>query len=323
VAFQAVGVWVAAEHHRPQQRVTILHCRENGLTKGLRKELHFANFIGNRHVPTFYRLSQRRDAHALHLIDVYPILGYLHRTRMPGRRQESHVPIERHDPESLADTPALQILRVETGGSEMHAGHHLADQCCLAATGLAGHQIGRFQTLTLRRNRYPIADKHNGTSIGESRVKQRVFGSQSTRPWSPLSVSLITFILPAGGAVLTIQNLARLQIVNSLTARRQAVGVVLLYGLGFAIILALAPVQADGVPRLDAGTYSVVQFGFAAAAYLVQRGPFRAWVAKQTSGTSHWTSGVLTAVIYQLLATVITVPIYAGVAAFISSAGTP
>lgn len=320
---QPIGVGIATQHYRAQQRVPFSDRGEDGLAKGPGEKLHFPDFVGNHHMPPIHRLAQRRNAHSLHFIDIHPVLRYAHRTGVPAGCQERHVAIERHNPEPFADTSALQILGIEPGSPEMHPGYHLPDQGCFAATGLPGYQIRRLQTLTLYRNRYPIADKHNGTSIGEPRVKQRVVGPGPVRPWSPLSVSLITFILPAGGAVLTIQNLARMQIVNSQKARRQTMGIVLLYALGFAVILAVAPVQADGVPRLDAGTYSVIQFGFAFAAYAVQRGPFRAWIVNQASGTSAWTSGILTAVMYQLLAILITVPIYAGVAAFVSPAVKP
>lgn len=323
VAFQAVGIRITTQHDCAQQWMPVAHRGEDDLAKSLGQELHLANFIGNRHVTPFHGLPQRRHTHALHLIDIHAILRNMHRTRMAGGREKSHVAIERYNPKSLSDSAALQVLSIETGSPQVHARHDLPDQGRFAATGLPGHQVRRFQTLTLCRNRYPIADTDNGTSIGESQVKQHVFRSQSTRPWSPLSVSLITFFLPAGGAVLTIQNLARLQTVNPLQARRQTIEIVILYALGFAIILSLAPIQAGGTPRLDAGTYSVIQFGFAAAAYAVQRGPFRAWKVKQTSGTSAWTSGVLTALIYQLLAIFITVPVYAGVAAVVSSTVIP
>lgn len=140
--------------------------------------------------------------------------------------------------------------------------------------------------------------------------------SRATRPWSPLSVSIITFLLPAGGAVLTVQNLARLREGDPPRLRWQTAGVVVIYAVGLAIILALAPIQA-GVPRLDDGTYTIIQVGFAIAAYAVQRAPFRAWALRQASGTSAWTSGVLTALVYQIVAILLTVPVYAGVAVLV------
>lgn len=154
-------------------------------------------------------------------------------------------------------------------------------------------------------------------------MKQQVFRTDPTRPWSPLSVSLITFLLPAGGAVLTVHNLARLRETDSAGVRRESIAVVLLYAFGFALILTTAPIQADGIPQLDSGTYSVIQFGLAIAAYIAQRVPFRMWTEKHARQTSAWTSAVLTALIYQLLAIFITVPVYVGVISLVGSASAP
>lgn len=159
----------------------------------------------------------------------------------------------------------------------------------------------------------------NGTSIREAFVRSLLDRTKSNAPWSPLSVAVITFILPAGGAVLTVHNLARIQGGDNSQVRRQTVGIVLLFALGLAIILALAPVQSNGAPRLDTDTYTVVQFGVAVAAYVVQRAPFRAWHQSHVVRPSAWTTGVLTALIYQFLAILATVPIYAGVAVLAAS----
>lgn len=161
--------------------------------------------------------------------------------------------------------------------------------------------------------------QNNGTSIREGYVRSLLNPTQHSIPWSPLSVAVISFILPAGGAVLTLHNLRRLHILDEAQMRPFTIGVILVYAFGMSILLALGPTQASGTPQLDPDAYSVVQFGFAAAAYLVQRAPYRLWHKSNVGRPGSWTSGVVTSLIYQFLGILATVPIYAVIAVFVSA----
>ncbi|HLJ65916.1 MAG TPA: hypothetical protein VKX16_00980 [Chloroflexota bacterium] len=141
-------------------------------------------------------------------------------------------------------------------------------------------------------------------------------------PWTPLSVALIAFILPAGGAILTIRNLERLRQFDARVARQLSIAVVVLFAVGLTVLISSAPRTTSGMLQPDATATSILQFGVAAGSYLVQRAPFRAWrLANQRNRTSPWIGGAGLAALYTLLTIVGVLPLY--LVAQILGAGTP
>jgi hypothetical protein len=125
-----------------------------------------------------------------------------------------------------------------------------------------------------------------------------------------LSVTVITFVFPFGGVVLTLQNLGRLALVERSDVRRLSALLVVVFALGLTALLCIAGVSPTGSPKVDTDTWTILSVGFALVAYVVQRSPFRAWLAADPRGTSTWLSGILTAVLYQLLPVLLAIPLY-------------
>lgn len=96
-------------------------------------------------------------------------------------------------------------------------------------------------------------------------------------PWRPLTVSMLAFFLPAGGAILTIRNLERLEEITPKAARKLLLltGVVFAFGLAFLVLVAQKDKSGHLVP--DSGAYLILSVGVAMVSYLAQRPAFRAW----------------------------------------------
>jgi hypothetical protein len=108
-------------------------------------------------------------------------------------------------------------------------------------------------------------------------------------PWSPLSVCAIGFLLPAGGAVLTIMNLRRLHRLD-LRQTRLMIGIVItILIVGNAALFLSAPVGANGIPHVDPEAMNLIGFGTALASLVAQRTAFRQWrAAHLRERTSSW-----------------------------------
>ncbi len=131
-------------------------------------------------------------------------------------------------------------------------------------------------------------------------------------PWSPLSVAIIAFLLPAGGAMLTIRNLQRLGQLDQRAARELIAVVLLVCAVGYALLISYATKNANGFLQPDAGASAVLPFGFGLACFSAQRRPFRQWRSVNPSTrTSSWTGGIGVALVYMLLTLVVVLPIYA------------
>jgi len=135
--------------------------------------------------------------------------------------------------------------------------------------------------------------------------------STESPPWSILVVTLITFFLPAGGAILTVRNLARLGILGTSEAKSSSWVLVAVFGLGMGILLSLSPVGSDGIPRLDPNMTSAVYLVITAAAYIVQRRPYIAWrLQNRRQRLASWAKGFGIALVFQIFAVVAAIPIY-------------
>src|SRR5947209_13790773 len=95
-------------------------------------------------------------------------------------------------------------------------------------------------------------------------------------PWSPLSVSFITLLLPAGGAILTIRNLQRLQTIDSHQARELIIASIGVFAVGIVILLRLEPAGSQG-QGVNGDATGVLGCGMAFVSYGVQRTAFRSW----------------------------------------------
>src|SRR5947209_17156325 len=128
-------------------------------------------------------------------------------------------------------------------------------------------------------------------------------------PWSPLSVSFITLLLPAGGAILTIRNLQRLQTIDSEKARELIIASVWVFAVGIVILLLLAPSGTSG-PSTSGDTTAVLGGGMAVVSYLVQRTAFRTWrLEHRTTRTSSWLAAAGTAALFTVVTLVAAVPV--------------
>lgn len=140
-------------------------------------------------------------------------------------------------------------------------------------------------------------------------------------PWSPVSVTLMTFLLPAGGAVLTILNLRRLGEVPEPHSRRLVSAAVGLFALGYCTLIALAQTGAR-TDRLDSNAVVVLSVGVALASFLAQRSAYRTWSTSHSrSRTGSWRGAFGVAVIYQLVTVLVSVPVYLVVVAIVFFAG--
>lgn len=128
-------------------------------------------------------------------------------------------------------------------------------------------------------------------------------------PWSPLSVSFITLLLPAGGAILTIRNLQRLQTIDSKKARELIIASIGVFAVGIVILLRLSPAGSHG-QGMTPDTTTVLGGGMAVVSYVVQRAAFRSWrQAHDTVRTGPWLPAVATAGIYSLVTLGAAVPV--------------
>jgi hypothetical protein len=133
-----------------------------------------------------------------------------------------------------------------------------------------------------------------------------------------MSVSLISLVLPAGGAILTIANLYRLRQIDAEAAKRLTLAAYVIVALGYAGLLLSTPYKASGglLQSADAGGGTVLSFGVFVASYIVQRAPFRTWrKSHERTPTSSWLAAVGRAAVYSLITFVAVVPFFlAGVA---------
>jgi hypothetical protein len=121
-------------------------------------------------------------------------------------------------------------------------------------------------------------------------------------PWSPLGVSFITLFLPAGGAVLTIRNLERLNQVDATAARKLIAASVVVVALGYAaLIFTAGHHNSAGVPQPDQNALGFLCAGLAFGSYLAQRVPFRTWRVRNADLRSGpWLPAIWIALLYQL-----------------------
>jgi hypothetical protein len=128
-------------------------------------------------------------------------------------------------------------------------------------------------------------------------------------------VTIIAFLLPPGGAVVTIWNLHRFSQLDSVRTRQLTIAVIGIFALGFALLLGLATPTANGVPAIDANASSILSVGIALACFVAQRSAYRMWRARNLrTRTSSWLGAFGWAVVFSLLTAIAALPVYAIVA---------
>jgi hypothetical protein len=125
-------------------------------------------------------------------------------------------------------------------------------------------------------------------------------------------VSVLTFLFPSGGAVVTVRNLQRLDQVSARTARALLIIVIAVFALGLALLVLTSQKDKSGKVMIDSGAYLIVSVGAAVASYLAQRNPFRSW---RTAHTGVLPGSLLEAIalvlLYQLVAALVAAPVVA------------
>jgi hypothetical protein len=120
---------------------------------------------------------------------------------------------------------------------------------------------------------------------------------------------VIALLLPAGGAILTIRNLQRLQAIDSKKARELIIASIAVFAIGIVILLLLDPARSGG-RGANADATVVLGGGMAIISYLVQRAAFRSW--RRENGavrTGSWLAAVGTAAVYSLVTLGAAVPV--------------
>jgi hypothetical protein len=129
---------------------------------------------------------------------------------------------------------------------------------------------------------------------------------------------LITLILPAGGAILTITNLYRLRQLDATSARRLTLAAYVVVALGYTALFLATPLKGSGnlLQSTDASGSTVLSIGMGIASYLVQRQPYQEWrKTHERVPTSPWLGGAGRAIVYALITFAAVVPFFlAGVA---------
>lgn len=137
-------------------------------------------------------------------------------------------------------------------------------------------------------------------------------------------MSFIALFLPAGGAVLTIRNLQRLQTIDARRARELIVASVGVFAVGIVILLLLDPSSARA-RGFNGDTTGVLGGGMALISYGAQRRAYRVW--RQRHGTvkaGSWLAAIATAAGYSLITMGAAVPVMllANLVATLSGQGT-
>ena len=131
----------------------------------------------------------------------------------------------------------------------------------------------------------------------------------SGNPWSPLSVSVIALLLPAGGAVLTIFNLQRLRAIDADKARELIIACIGVFAVGIVALLWLDPSRSNG-QSINGDATGILGGGIAVVSYMMQRAAFLTWRREnKTKRTGSWLAALGTAAIYSLVTLAAAVPV--------------
>jgi hypothetical protein len=142
------------------------------------------------------------------------------------------------------------------------------------------------------------------------------------QPWSPLTLSFIAVFLPAGAAVLTVLNIARMQPVRPPQVRRLALATMSVFAVGLTALFLLSAPTPSHQPGLNSGVSLVLSLGTAVASYVAQRAPYRAWrISRPSARTSGTLSAIAWAAVYTVATALIALAVFVIVALAAHGAG--
>jgi len=283
--------------------MTFSNSLQDDLPKLARKQLHAADLIHDQNVPPVDTNFESPNADALQTFDVDAVLGHADGPGMALGSQQCGFAVQRHNAKTVTFSPGPQILSVESSRAHAHGTDDLTNDRRFADARLAGDKERRFY-----RARRRILNARKPRPLTQFPATP---AAPETRPWSPLAVTLITFFLPAGGAILTVRNLARLGSLRADEAKSAGWALVGIFGLGMGALLSLSPVASDGMPRLDPNLTSGLYLAITIAAYLAQRGAWISWRNRNpNSRGGPWLRAIGVALLYQVLAVIVAVPVY-------------
>lgn len=154
--------------------------------------------------------------------------------------------------------------------------------------------------------------------------KQRITpaAAEPLAPWTPVCVALIAFLLPAGGAVLTVRNMARLQQIDQTRVRELVAAAIGVFAIGFTALLVLAQPNPAKPEALSTNASAVLSLGTAVASYVVQRSPYMAWRrVHERQRTGGWLRALWLAVLFTLVTLAVVLVLRLAIAVFAAIAG--
>lgn len=111
--------------------------------------------------------------------------------------------------------------------------------------------------------------------------------------------------------MLTIRNLERLGQIDRPTSRELSYAAIGIFAIGLTVLLVLAQRSVRGTQQVDYSAIGLLSVGVAVVSYVTQRGPFRAWRGTDSRRRpSSWWAALGTAVLYQLVVTLVAMPVW-------------
>jgi hypothetical protein len=143
-----------------------------------------------------------------------------------------------------------------------------------------------------------------------SEQRPAVRRSRVIAPWRPLTVSILAFALPAGGAMLTVRNLERLQQLTPQAARRLLYLIVAVFAIGLSLLVLVAQRDKSGQFVIDSDALLIVSAGVATASYLAQRAPFRLWQSQHpTERGGSLLEAIWLVIVYNVVSALLALPL--------------
>lgn len=144
----------------------------------------------------------------------------------------------------------------------------------------------------------------------ERGVVQKQAAGEVARPWSLVIVTLIAFLLPAGGAVLAVRNMARLGEIDGRRAAELTVVTLAVFGAGYSVLVLAAQPNASQPPNISPAVTGLISVGVAAATFVFQRQAYAAWKRDHPGNvTAPWYTALGWSIVYQVLTLAVGIPV--------------
>lgn len=132
-------------------------------------------------------------------------------------------------------------------------------------------------------------------------------GDRGTGAWSPMLIALIALVFSSGGAILTVQNLYRLQQMDKRQAQKQAAAILIIFSLGYGILVALS--ASSSSTSQDTTGSVLISVAVAVGSFAVQARPYREMQLRATGPRASWLQAVGYAFLYELATLILAVPV--------------